>query len=116
LQCPAVHRSTAVCGDPCRTRARRPMGCAQERRTGVSRARAEIADRRALLAARAELDRARVTLAVHDVKAIVFPPPGAAPGGIVRTAAALLARLIGPALGMYPFRRWLRIAPWALAA
>jgi hypothetical protein len=82
----------------------------------VSPARAEIADRKALLAARAELDRARVTLAVHEVKAIVFPPPGAAHGGVVRPAAAMLVGLIGPTLGMSRFRRWLRIASWAVAA
>jgi hypothetical protein len=82
----------------------------------VSRAQAEIANRKALLSARAELDRARVTLAMHEVKAIVFPAPGAAHAGVVRPAAAMLVGLIAPALGMSRFRRWLRIASWGVAA
>ena len=56
------------------------------RRPAVTRARAEIASRRSLLAARAELDRARVTLALHDVKSIVVPSPSPAHAGFVRPA------------------------------
>ena len=82
----------------------------------MSRAQAEIANRKALLSARAELDRARVTLAMHEVKAIVFPAPGAAHAGVVRPTAAMLVGLIAPALGMSRFRRWLRIASWGVAA
>ena len=82
----------------------------------MSPVRDEIANRKALLAARAELDRARVTLAMLDVKAIVFPAPGAAHAGVVRPAAAMLVGLIAPALGMSRFRRWLRIASWGVAA
>ena len=82
----------------------------------MSRAQAEIANRKALLSARAELDRARVTLAMHEVKAIVFPAPAAAHAGVVRPTAAMLVGLIAPALGMSRFRRWLRIASWGVAA
>ncbi len=82
----------------------------------MSHAQAEIADRKALLAARAELDRARVTLAMHEVKAIVFPAPGAAHDGVVRPVAAMLVGLVAPALGTSRFRRWLRIASWGVAA
>lgn len=83
----------------------------------MSRAHTEkIADRRTLLAARAELDRARVTLAFHDVRAIVLPPPDAARAGAARPAAAMLVGLIAPAIGMKRFGRWLRVASWALAA
>jgi hypothetical protein len=77
---------------------------------------AKIADRRTLLAARAELDRARVTLALHEVQSIVVPPRSGAPGAAVRPAAAVLVRLLGPAIGMSRFGRWVRIASWALAA
>lgn len=82
----------------------------------MSRAQAEIANRKALLSARAELDRARVTLAIHEVKAIVFPPPGAAHAGVVRPVAAMLVGLIAPALGRSRFRRWLRLASLGVAA
>ena len=61
---------------------------------------AKIADRRTLLAARAELDRARVTLALHEVRSIIIPAPSGARGGSVRPAAAMLIRLLGPAIGM----------------
>ena len=75
-----------------------------------------IADRRSLLAARAELDRARVTLALHDVRSIVIPPPSGARSAAVRPAVAMLVRFLGPAIGMSRFGRWLRVASWALAA
>ena len=77
---------------------------------------AKIADRRTLLAARAELDRARVTLALHEIRSIVIPAPSGARGGSVRPAAAMLIRLLGPAIGMSRFGRWVRMASWALAA
>lgn len=77
---------------------------------------AKIADRRTLLAARAELDRARVTLALHEVRSIVIPQPDAAKGAAVRPAARLLIGLIAPAIGMSRFGRWVRIASWAVAA
>ena len=76
----------------------------------------EIADRKALLAARAELDRARVTLAAHEVKAIVVPPPDAARASAMRPALAMLIGLVAPAIGMSRARRWLRIASWGIAA
>jgi hypothetical protein len=83
----------------------------------VTRADAvKIADRRSLLAARAELDRARVTLALHDVRSIVIPPPSGTRGSAVRPAVAMLVRFLGPTIGMSRFGRWLRIASWALAA
>ena len=82
----------------------------------MTRARDEIASRRSLLAARAALDRARVTLALHDVKSIVVPPPNPAHAGFVRPLAATLVGLIAPAMGMSRFNRWLRVASFGLAA
>jgi len=82
----------------------------------VSRAHDEIASRRSLLAARAALDRARVSLALHDVKSMVVPPPSPAHAGFVRPVAATLVGLIAPAVGMSRFARWLRVASFGLAA
>jgi MFS superfamily sulfate permease-like transporter len=83
----------------------------------LSRADAEkVADRRTLLAARAELDRARVTLALHEVRAIVLPPQTATRAASARPAAAMLIGLIAPAIGTSRLGRWLRVASWALAA
>ena len=75
-----------------------------------------IADRRALLATRAELDRTRMTLAIHEVKAMVAPPPDPARAAAVRPMVSLLVGLVAPAVGVSRFGRWLRIASWALAA
>ena len=83
----------------------------------MTRARTlEIADRKALLAARAELDRARVTLAAHEVKAIIVPTPDARKASAVRPVVAVLIGLITPMIGMARAKRWLRIASWGLAA
>jgi hypothetical protein len=84
----------------------------------VSRAAHEgaVADRRALLATRAELDRARMTLAIHEVRAIVAPPPDPARARAVRPIAALLVGLIVPAIGISRLGRWMRVASWVLVA
>jgi hypothetical protein len=76
----------------------------------------EIAYRKALLATRAELDRARLTLAVHDVKAIVAPPRDASRAAAARPAAAMLVTFATPLLGRTRLGHWLRIASYALAA
>jgi hypothetical protein len=77
---------------------------------------AAIAERKALLATRAELDRARVTFAVHGVRAIVAPSPAAESLARARPTAALLVGLAGPLVGQPRLARWLRIASLALAA
>jgi hypothetical protein len=82
----------------------------------MTRAHDEIASRRSLLSARAALDRARVTLALHDVKSMVVPPSSPAHAGFVRPLAAMLVGLIAPAMGMSRFNRWLRVASFGLAA
>jgi len=93
------------------------MDGAQDGERKVSRAReGAVADRRALLATRAELDRARMTLAIHEVRAIVAPPSDPASSRATRPLAALVVGLIAPAIGMSRFGRWLRIASWAIAA
>lgn len=77
---------------------------------------AELADRRSLLSARAELDRARVTLATHEVIAIVAPPPDPARAATLRPAIAMLVGLIASMIGTSRFARWLRITSWGLRA
>jgi len=77
---------------------------------------ASVADRRSLLATRAELDRTRLSLAMHEVRAIVVPPPDPARAAAVRPAVAMLIGLAVPAVGVSRLGRWLRIASIALAA
>jgi hypothetical protein len=76
----------------------------------------EIADRRALLATRAELDRTRVTLCIHEVKAIIIPPPDRARAAAWRPTISMLVGLAAPVVGVSRLGRWLRIASWTLAA
>jgi hypothetical protein len=75
---------------------------------------AAIADRKALLAARAELDRVKITLAVHEIKGIVDPTPSGERMAAVRPAAAMLVGFAGPLLGMPRLARWLRFVSIAL--
>jgi hypothetical protein len=73
------------------------------------------AERKALLATRAELDRVRITLAVREVQAIVAPRRGA-PLERGRGAASLLVGFAAPVFGMPRLSRWLRVASVALTA
>jgi hypothetical protein len=82
--------------------------------TRASRAARE--DRKALLVARGALDRARITLAVHEIKAIVAPPPGAGRVGRLRSTAAMLVAVAGPLLGFRKLSRFLRFASIGLFA
>ena len=78
--------------------------------------RADHAERKALLATRAELDRIRLTLAVTEIKAIVSPATDADRISSARPLAATLVGVLGPFAGAPRLRRWLRIASLALAA
>jgi hypothetical protein len=83
----------------------------------LNRDRAALfADRKALLVARAELDRARISLALHDVRAIVAPPP--APDRVegYRSKAKWLLGVALPLFGMTRLARWLRIASLGMIA
>ncbi len=77
---------------------------------------AAIAERKALLTTRAELDRARVTFAIHRIRTIVAPVPAAARVAGARPMAAMLVGLVGPLVGMPRLSRWLRVGALALAA
>jgi len=77
---------------------------------------ADRAERKALLATRAELDRQRVALAVHEIKAIVAP---SSVGDRVDSAlpiAATIISLMGPLVGRHRLARWLRVASFTLVA
>jgi hypothetical protein len=76
----------------------------------------QIAERKALLASRAMLDRARMTVAVHDIRTIVAPPVDPSRAAAARSRAAVLIGLAIPLFGTTRVGRWLRIGSWALAA
>jgi hypothetical protein len=83
----------------------------------VSGAReAARAERKALLAARAEFDRQRVMLAVHEIKAIVAPSSVADRIDSARPIAAGVIGLMGPLVGRHRLARWLRLVSFALVA
>jgi hypothetical protein len=75
-----------------------------------------LADRKALLATRAEFDRARVMFNVYEIKAILAPATEDDRVARLRPAAAMLAGLAGSFAGRARVVRWLRIASLALAA
>jgi hypothetical protein len=77
---------------------------------------AELAERKAQLAAHAELDRAYLALAIHDVRTIVAPTASSARLASARPTASMLVGFVAPILGGHRFSRWLRIASMALAA
>jgi hypothetical protein len=72
-----------------------------------------IADRKALLLARAELDRLRVVVAVHEVRSVVAP--GGSLGGR-RPLAAIIVQIAAPLFGMTRLARWMRIASVVMIA
>ena len=77
---------------------------------------AALAERKALLVTRAELDRTRMTLALYDVRAIVHPTPDPARSAAFRPTAAMIVGFAAPILGMNRFARWVRFASLGLAA
>jgi len=82
----------------------------------MSAPRADLVERKALLVTRAELDRARILLAIREVKAIVAPVSTAERAARYRPAAAMLMGVLGPSVGTSRLGNWLRIAWIALAA
>jgi hypothetical protein len=72
------------------------------------------AERKALLATRAELDRQRVLLAVYEIRAIVSPSSVTDRIAGARPLAATLITLLGPIAGAHRVARWLRYASFAL--
>lgn len=77
---------------------------------------AELAERRALLVTRAHLDRARMTLALHQIRMLVSPVPDPARSARLRPTAAAIVGVVLPLLGMSRAMRFIRIASFALTA
>jgi hypothetical protein len=82
----------------------------------MSASRVDLVEKKALLVTRAELDRARILLAVREIRAIVAPVSTAERAARYRPAAAMLMGVLGPAVGTSRLGNWLRIAWIALAA
>jgi len=78
--------------------------------------RVELAERKGLLAARAELDRARVTLAMREIGSVVVPHSDGERGSRYRPVAAMIVGVLGPSVGVSRVTRWLKVAWFALAA
>jgi len=74
------------------------------------------AERKALLATRAELDRARITVTLRQIKAVVAPAPDTDRVARLKPTAAVLTGILGSIAGASRLGRWLRIASFALAA
>lgn len=76
----------------------------------------DIADRKALLMAHAELDRSKVSLAVMEIRAIVAPEPAAERLARMRPGVATVLSLVAPMLGANRVTRLLRFTSIALMA
>ena len=74
------------------------------------------AERKALLSTKCELDRHRVMLAAHEVKAIVSPSSVENRAETVRPFASTLLSLLGPVTGVRRLSRWLRYASLGMTA
>ena len=81
-----------------------------------TRHRFELAERKAQLVAQAHLDRARLTLAVHQVRHIVSPPVDPSRVDGLRPTAATILKLVLPLLGTGRVGRILRVVSVGLTA
>jgi|KBSMisStaDraftv2_1062788.scaffolds.fasta_scaffold811737_2 hypothetical protein len=75
-----------------------------------------LAERRAQLVTQAHLDRARLALAVHQVRHIISPPPDPARRASLRPAASTILNVLLPLLGFTRVGRVLRVVSAALTA
>ena len=78
--------------------------------------KADRAERKSLLVVRAELDRQRVALAMHEIKAIVAPSSVGDRVDSARPIAAAAIGLMRPLVGRRRLALWLRVASFALVA
>jgi hypothetical protein len=74
------------------------------------------AERKAYLVARGELDRAKITLAVHEVRAVLVPPASPERIARLRPAAKVLVALAAPLFGFRRLSRLLRLVSLGLLA
>ena len=77
---------------------------------------ADRAERKSLLVVRAEFDRQRVALAMHEIKAIVAPSSVGDRVDSARPIAAAAISLMRPLVGRRRLALWLRVASFALVA
>lgn len=75
---------------------------------------ASYTDRKALLVMRAELDRARISLSVQEVRALVIPHRNAERIALLRPKAAVAVAVATAVFGGRRVARLLRVASWAL--
>ena len=75
-----------------------------------------LAAKKALVVARADLARVEMSLAWHDLRTAVAPPPSDGRSTTVRRMATLLIAIATPVVGRSKFIRLLRYASIALAA
>ena len=75
-----------------------------------------LASKKALVIARADLARVEMSVAWHDLRDAVAPPPADARSTTVRRLATLLIAVATPVVGRSKFVRVLRCASIALAA
>ena len=75
-----------------------------------------LAERKALLRTRAELDRTRLTFAVAAIRAVMAPARDPARMATLRPAAAMVIGILAPVFGAGRVSRWLRFASFALTA
>jgi hypothetical protein len=73
-------------------------------------------ERKSQLAARAALERMRLTLALHSVRIAVMPPAGERASPLRRPLVAILLGIAAKRVGPARLRRWIRIASFATAA
>jgi hypothetical protein len=76
----------------------------------------QIADRKALLVTRADLDRTRLTLATREIRSLVLPRRDKARVEAMRPRAAAFLALAVPFLGMKRLSRLVRVASYAMLA
>ena len=75
--------------------------------------------KKSMLVAAADIQRAHLALAAHDIKASVFPDTGSVPKAGLHGPSLLAKGLITigvPLLGRYRLGRWLRTASIGLTA
>ncbi len=78
--------------------------------------RAPLAERKALLRARADLDRTRLTFAVAAIRATMTSPRDTSRSVSLRPMAAIIVGILAPTLGAGRVARWLRYASFGLTA
>jgi hypothetical protein len=75
-----------------------------------------LVERKALLRARAELDRTRLSFALGQVRAVLAPPRDANRMASIRPTATMLIGVLAPLFGANRVARGLRFASFALTA